>query len=403
MSARVCELDALPLPGGAELALTREGDEIVVSIRLAEDADGQADTGDGAFEGLLALLRDGARCGRFSFQRMHEVPQARGERAIEVDQSNRSVVVGERVVVKVFPRTQSGPQPAYILPAHLASVGFTAAPAPFGSVTWTDEDGRSVLIATASAFLPGARDGWDWYLDLLLERCAGRIDEDAALEPASAVGRLAGELHAAMATPSPVLPSPVGIADRPAIATWKERAGDTLDAALASTAGAEGRELRAREGRIRSAFEPLDELQTTPVMLVHGDLHVGQILRWDGGYAITDFDGNPLASAEVRNTPDSPARDVASLVRSVDHLGRIAQRRGAGPTETIERWIDRSREELLTAYIRSLTAAGHGSVYEPRLLRPLEVAQGCHEYVYAARYLPSWIDVPQLAMRSMFP
>ncbi len=386
-------IDALPLPGGAELTVRRDGHDITI----------ETDGAGGAFEGLLALLRLGELRGRFSFLRLNDVPDATGERSIEVDQSNRSVVVGERAVVKVFPRTTAGPQPALDLPAHLAAVGFGSMPSPFGAITWTDDDGAPVVVATAAAFLSGARDGWDWYLDLLLGWLAGEVDDAAAFEPAIPVGELAGALHAALATASSVLPSPVVFVDEEAIAGWKTRAEVSLDEALALTIGEEGERLRGREGRIRSAFDVFDQVPSAAAMRIHGDLHVGQILRWDGGDAVTDFDGNPLAPPEVRVARDTPVRDVASLVRSIDHLGRIAQRRDAGPVSDIERWVERSRALVLEGYLRSLDRAGHVSLYEPSLLFPLDVAQVCHEYAYAAKYLPSWLSVPDLAMRAIFP
>jgi len=46
---------------------------------------------------------------------------------------------------------------------------------------------------------------------------------------------------------------------------------------------------------------------------------------------------------------------------------------------------------------------GWERLFDERLLRPLEVAQECHEYVYAARFLPRWRYVPDLAMQALFP
>jgi maltokinase len=403
VTALPAPLDALPLPGGATLFLEDDDGTIVVRPVGALAGGGGAEVGEGAFEGLLALLRAGEPSGRFTFLRLGDVPDATGERAITVDQSNRSVVVGERVVVKVFPRTTAGPQPAFDLPAHLAAVGFVGMPRPFGAVTWTDDLDRSVLVATAAAFLPGARDGWAWYLDLLLSWLAGDVDEFEAFGPADRVGELAGGLHVALASASSVLASPVTYVDADDVRAWKTRAEVALDEALALTTGEEGARLRGREGRIRAAFDVIDQVRTAPAMRIHGDLHVGQILRWDGGDAITDFDGNPLAPRELRMARDTPVRDVASLVRSVDHLGRIAQRRDAGPVDEIERWIARSRESVVEAYLRTLDRSGHSSLYDPTLLFPLEVAQVCHEYAYAARYLPSWLRIPDLAIQAIFP
>jgi maltokinase len=395
-------LDELVLPGGALLEMLADGDELRVELR-PPSGEGSATAGDGAFEGLLALLRAGGSIDRFSFTRLMDAPEATGERELEVDQSNRSVIVGERVVVKVFPRTSEGPQPAMDLPAHLAEVGFGAMPAPFGAVTWTTRDGAPVLVATAASYLPGARDGWSWYLDLLLGWLVGTVDDSAAFEPAVPTGRLAGSMHTALATRSSVFANPVGYVDADAIGTWKVRAHVALDEALALTDGAPGEHLKAREGRIRSAFDVFDETDSGFAIRIHGDLHVGQILRWDGGDAVTDFDGNPLSPPEVRVARDSPMRDLASLLRSIDHLGRIAQRRGVGTQDRIGSWVERTRASILEGYLEGLSEGGQGSLFQPSLLYPLEIAQVCHEFAYAARFQPSWVEIPDLAIQAMFP
>ncbi len=403
--ASVAVRDALVLRDDLVLAVFAEGSGYIVAplVVRAGAPIRRAEPGDGAFELLLRRLAAGGSEGRFSFEPIASVPVAGAERAIDVDQSNESVVVGERTVLKLYPRIDPGPQPGLDLPVHLAAVGFASIPTPYGSMTWHADDGGSALVATAAAFLPEATDGWDWYLELLLAWLRDDAGDDEAFAPAPTVGRLAGDLHAALATPSRMLPSPVRMADQTVIVGWRRRAGHWLVEALALTEGDAGERLRARQGRIRSAFEVFDQVGAEPTMRIHGDLHVGQFLRWSGGVAVADFDGNPLAPADERVALDTPVRDVAALLRSIDHLGRIAQRRDAGPLEAIERWIARSREDLLQAYLGSLDAWRQRSLYDPRLLFPLEVAQECHEFAYAARYLPSWVSVPDLAMRSMFP
>ena len=397
--------DALVLREDLVLAMFAEGPGYVVAplVVRADEPIRRAEPGDGMFEELMRRLAVGGTEGRFSFEPIGAVPEAGGERAIDVDQSNESVVVGERAVLKLYPRIDPGPQPGLDLPVHLAAVGFASIPTPFGSVTWRADDGGTVLVATAAAFLPEATDGWHWYLELLLAWLRGDAGDGEAFAPAPTLGRLAGDLHAALATPSRMLPSPVRMAERRVIDGWHRRAERWLDEAVALTEGQAGEGLRARQGRVRSVFEVFDQVEAAPTMRIHGDLHVGQFLRWSDGMAVADFDGNPLAPADERVALDTPVRDVAALQRSIDHLGRIAQRRDAGPLEAIERWIARSREDLLRAYLGALDAWRQRSLYDPRLLFPLEVAQECHEFAYAARYLPSWVSVPDLAMRSMFP
>lgn len=399
--------DVLPLPGGQVISVLRSGDQVlVVPLVPGHGATSRAVPGDGAFEGLLALIRRGEPVGRFVCHRARRAlgeGELRGERAIDVDQSNESVVVGEKAVVKLYPFTGPGPQPGLELPVHLAEAGFAEFPAPVGALTWTDDEGDDVLLATVTTFLPGARDGWAWYLELLQARLDGEVEETDALDPAREVGALAGRLHAALATPTSVLPEPLHVVGPATLESWRARAAATLDEALALTGGAEGERLRAIEGRARAEIAELGAIVATPAMRIHGDLHVGQFLRWEHGLAVTDFDGNPMAPTAARRALESPMRDLAALVRSVDHLGRIAQARGEGHDAEIERWIALSVAGLVESYRETLAANGHSDLFDGRLLRPFEVAQEAHEFVYAARFLPRWRAVPDRAMAAMFP
>ncbi|MEO8475501.1 MAG: hypothetical protein ABI572_00435 [Actinomycetota bacterium] len=400
--------DLLPLPGGQMISVLRSGDEVLVAPLVpSHGATARAVPGDGAFEGLLSLIRRGEPVGRFACHRFawpaEGEAELRGERAIDVDQTNESVVVGEQVVVKLYPFTAPGPQPGLEMLVHLAEAGFAEIPPPVGAVTWTDDDGDEVLLASATAFLPGARDGWEWYLELLLAWLDDEIGETAALDPAREVGGLAARLHAALATPTSVLPDPVHMVGPATLEAWRARAEETLDEALALTDGPEGERLRVIEGRARAALDAMDDVPGTLAMRIHGDLHVGQLLRWEHGLAVTDFDGNPMAPAAARRALESPMRDLAALVRSVDHLGRIAQGRREGRDAEIERWIALTVAGVTEAYRETLAAHDHPDLFDERLLRPFEVAQEAHELVYAARFLPRWRAVPDRAMAAMFP
>jgi maltokinase len=391
--------DRLALPGGALLVVLESGEEVIATPVVPEhDRVRRALPGDGAFAGLLATIGRGGALGRFAARSYGAVPQGRDERGIEVDQSNDSLVVGGAAVVKVYPRVHPGPQPGLDLPAHLAAVGFDRTPRPIGALTWTDDAGREVLLATAAAYLPGARDGWDWFVALVLGWLDGGPAEDA-FGAATTIGDLVAGLHRALATPSSVFPIPVAEAGPDVVAAWGERGHALLAEALEVTVGREGRRLRALAPVAAEAIGGLGGAGPTPVMRIHGDLHVGQVLRWEGGDAVSDFDGNPLAPAEVRTRPDAPARDVASMARAIDHVGRVCARRRPGREADLDGWIAEARARFLAAYRDGL--AEDRGLFDERLLRPFEVIQECHEYVYAARYLPRWLYVPDLAMPAL--
>src|SRR4029079_17795440 len=79
-----------------------------------------------------------------------------------------------------------------------------------------------------------------------------------------------------------------------------------------------------------------------------GDLHVGQILSWPGGLAVIDFDGNPTLGDEANDIRQPVERDVAQLLMSLDHVGRIVVKdRGGDPDGAVEAWIATQRRHIL--------------------------------------------------------
>jgi predicted trehalose synthase len=134
----------------------------------------------------------------------------------------------------------------------------------------------------------------------------------------------------------------------------------------------------------------------TPMTRIHGDLHVGQILRVpDGRLFVSDLDGDPVAPVAERIEPGSPARDVASMACALDHAGRVVVRRHPSTRDAIDAWIGRARAAFLAAHRAAL--GPDAWLFDERLLHPFAVAQEAHEFVYAAGFQPRWIDVPDAA------
>ncbi len=321
------------------------------------------------------------------------------ERPITVDQTNRSVVVDESVIVKWFRPPRPVPHHGSDVLAHLAEVGFEAMPEFFGTHL---ADG--LVVASMAAFLPGATDGWEWYLDEVHAWIDGTLPTRTLEHRATALGALAGRLHVALATPSSRWPAPVG--EVPVVRQF-DRMRALLDEARAVTTGVTADHLAGRWTAIRSAIEPgdLGAGSTTPAITVHGDLHVGNVLSTGTQLVVTDFDGNPLTDDATDIAARQPAAvDVASLLQSIDHIGRIVDHRTGGARRAeLAAFIGDSVERALDAYRAQLADASLTHLLDERLLPPLRVAQELHELAYAAAHLPHWVYVPDAALTAMFP
>lgn len=372
------------------------------TVALVETASGvrRAAAGDGVAEALLARLAAGSRRdGAFRLHRFAGQPVT-GERAVTVDQTNESVVVGEAAVVKwavhLPPTGRAVEQPAVRRLAALA--GFSGTATPWGLLTVDVGEAAPLLLATATAFLPGAQDGWDWAVDDVRRLARGELTVDEAVRPAGELGRLVARLHAALAATGRE------VATEDDARQWTLRATGDLDAAVRSVDGPEGVRLSAAARRVADELEILSALAGTPLVDVHGDLHVGQVLRHGSppAYAVIDFDGNPVLPPEERARRQPVAVDVAGMMGSLDHVGRVVMERTEGiDGAVVDTWMADAQQTFLAAYRDGLARAGLSDLLDERMLRPLRLQQECREFLYAVRHLPLWRYVPDRALAAL--
>ena len=304
-----------------------------------------------------------------------------GERAMGVDQTHESVVVGEQVVVKWLHPAVPSPHPGAELLMYLTAQGYTAMPAYLGVV---EED--ELVQAVITEYIPDSLDGWDWFVDDVDAWLRGDLEFEVLVGWARRMGEMTADLHTVLS----------GL-QRSAVATrtYHVRALDLLHEALRVVDGDPGRLLAALEMPIRRALEPLRGDRQLPAHRIHGDLHAGQFLHAGDRLLLNDFDGNPLSDAAERRLPQTPLCDLAGLLQSIDHVGRIAVKRRHPDREAdVQRFISAGVDAALTAY-----EARH-AVDRP-VLRALRVAQELHEYHYAAAHLPRWMYVPDAAMPAL--
>lgn len=393
-------LDTLELAEGKRLSIVRRagGTAALPMVRDPGGAWRRAVPGDGASEALLGLLMDvpdGARRGRFTVRSWTRRAPT-GERAMGVDQTNESVIVGtedQGAVVKWATHMQDGPHPAPRRITVLRDAGFDGMPTPWGLVTWQPVGAEMTLAVSVDEYLPGAVDGWTWAVDLITA-AARDADPGPVLTAVAEVGHTIAGLHSALA-------GTVSRASQGDVQRWRNSARDTLETACQVSDSASAAVLSARRSAIEVALDGLGELAGTPIIEGHGDLHVGQVLRTAAGFLVTDFDGNPVLPAAQRVLPIPAALDVAGLVQSLVHVGIVARKYtplDPGPLADVERL---ARGAFLAAYQGRLADLGHAGLYDPTPLRAFRMQQVLREIIYAAQHLPRWSYVPDAALPAL--
>jgi maltokinase len=297
------------------------------------------------------------------------------------DQSNTLVTVGGTLLVKVYRRIAPGVHPEVELNAALAG---TRAPVPAfgGSLHWVTPEGHDHAVALLQEFVGGAVSGWEEPIEAV---AAGlRSGAPLDIDPYISVGAATGALHAAFAARLGASP------DAGAPARWHADAEAVLARAVALEPLA-----AAAQDDLRARLVALDTPRAAPrLSRIHGDLHFAQFLRTPERTLIVDLEGDPTMSLSARRRADTPLRDLAALLRSIDHIGTAAARRADGRDP--EAFIAAASAAALDAYNNAT-----GSAADPALLAALELTSELRELVYAHTVLPEWAYAPQAGLRRL--
>ncbi|HEX2902800.1 MAG TPA: aminoglycoside phosphotransferase [Jatrophihabitans sp.] len=332
-----------------------------------------------------------------------EIPVSEPSLALTAEQSNTSLVFGDAAIMKIFRRLEPGLNPDIEIHAELGKLGGRHLARLLGYVT-AEIDGRPWSLAMLQEFMTTATDGWQLATNSVRDLMA-----EADLHAAEAGGDFAAEsyrLGVATAEVHADLAAAFGSSalTRDDLIERAASMNGRLDAALAEVP-----QLSDVEHGLRRAYRALAELtQPVAAQRVHGDLHLGQVLRTSQRWVVLDFEGEPAKSIIDRQSLDSPLRDVAGMLRSFDYAARH-QLIDIGSTPQSEfranEWAERNRGAFWDGYV---AGAGETESYSEAelaeiavLLRAYEADKAVYEAVYEARNRPHWLPIPLASLHRL--
>jgi len=315
---------------------------------------------------------------------------------LTAEQSNTSLLFGEDAILKVFRRPHPGPNPDLEVPRALARAGSPHVAPPLGWVQ-TTLDASPTVLAILSAYLRSATDGW-----LLAATSVRDLYASDAASAAEAGGDFAAEAHRlgeATAEVHRALAETFGTDELPAAAHRElaARMQGRLDSAVAAVP-----ELAPHAPLVSAAFAELASLgEPLAVQRIHGDYHLGQVVRTQAGWVLLDFEGEPAVPLAERRARSPALRDVAGMLRSFDYAARsMLAERPYQPTLAYraDEWSERNRDAFCDGYT---AASGSDPRDETVLLLSYELDKAVYEAVYDARHRPSWVQIPLAAIARM--
>lgn len=303
-------------------------------------------------------------------------------RPLAVEQSNTSVLLlgaDRALIAKVFRVLHPGLHPEVEIPSALG--GWEGTPKLWAYLTVRLDDSDSPSRACSSVVSDAIENTGDGFVVL---REMAHTNRDASAT-AFQMGSLIAQMHNR-------LERQLGTVQGPSDAELRSR----LESALATTVATSDSLSLEDVSQIRTLIEEITAGDGTVkpnepesrAIRVHGDLHLGQLLRDKGGrWYVIDFEGEPLRDLEERRLPDSPARDIAGMLRSFDYAAS-----SDGISEPA--WLETARSAFLSGYKSSREI----SAKDMLTVRAYELDKALYELQYESQFRPQWVRIPVAAL-----
>ncbi|HEV2577863.1 MAG TPA: maltose alpha-D-glucosyltransferase [Acidobacteriaceae bacterium] len=376
---------------------------------------------------------------------------AASSRVGSAEQSNTSMIYGDLAILKLFRKISAGENPEVEMTRFLTEIAhFAHIPAYLGDLHRASD---YATVAFLQTFARNQGDGWSWTLEELgqyYESVVGcpapssvgspvgfdqaddlppeaREHAGLYLEAAHLLGRRTAELHLALATPTNDMAFEAEAFSREELATERERIEQQITTGLALLERTltssehelapetlqQAQEILARRGSVKERLAELsgDPAQFGQRIRIHGDLHLGQLLRARTDFLFVDFEGEPARSLEERRKKQSPLRDVAGMLRSFSYaahaaLGKHSARRPEH-SSTLEPWATLWERSVSSEFLRGYRETIDGSPLMPApekaqlFLRALLLEKACYELAYELNNRPTWLHIPLAGVREL--
>ncbi|HYI24145.1 MAG TPA: phosphotransferase [Thermomicrobiales bacterium] len=329
-------------------------------------------------------------------------------RLIAGEQSNSSIIYGDAAIVKLFRKLQPGINPDSEIVAFLTErTTYRHVPTYLGGLTLRFDDNREAIeLAAVQGFVANDGDCWRWLPGALA--AASDNGEDLLLDQVGLLGRRTGELHAALATGSdlPAFSPEIYTADeardvaariRNEVAVTcealrsQEALADDVSAHLNATLG-----MRIGDGSVLTGL---------PRIRVHGDYHLGQVLRANDDFVIIDFEGEPSRSMAERRQKHAPLKDVAGMLRSLDYaVSSASHDAGSSDQSRLIAWGRLAETRFVDGYRSAVASAPIQLVPDDpdRFSLALDlyvIEKAVYEVRYELDNRPDWLHIPLDGLR----
>jgi maltose alpha-D-glucosyltransferase/alpha-amylase len=169
----------------------------------------------------------------------------------------------------------------------------------------------------------------------------------------------------------------------------------------------------AGRSTLLSRFDSLRSVDTAGLRIrIHGDYHLGQVLRTEEDFVILDFEGEPARPIAERRALQSPLKDVAGMMRSYSYAAYAAlfafTVHAPDNYAALEPWAETWQHWAADAFLKGYLAAVEGAPLLPRdgagtraLLGAFTLDKALYELAYELNNRPDWVRIPLIGIRKL--
>ena len=320
-------------------------------------------------------------------------------RKITAEQSNTSIVIGNRHIMKIYRKIIGADNPDYRIPVLLwQEAGFIQTPMPVGKAELDLKE--RILIATIFQYLQGSTDGWSRFTLHLMNilKAEASMSDLLLLDDASLLGSLTGGMHSALKTITPrrnlsfdvyskeiMLPGiQANLEEVKHVYSISRNLPEHVQIKIANLLDSMPQYLERFNAIARRS-------QKHSLMVVHGDYHLGQVLYQDRSYYVIDFEGEPMRNASGSFILSLPYKDIAGMIRSFDYALAYSLKSSNRnvPEKFRTGWLNAMMGQFLESYFEK-----SGIAVDMDLLDLFLAEKAIYELKYELNNRPGWVDIP---------
>jgi maltose alpha-D-glucosyltransferase / alpha-amylase len=376
-------------------------------------------------------------------------------RLLKAEQSNTSVVYGNRFIFKWYRHLQEGLNPDLEIGIFLTRKGFAHVPAVAGHLEYRRNHAAPDTLAVLQAYVPNQGDAWEFTLNhlhrffeqvfekdrrqkpalptasllsLADSEVPGEVNERIGmyLEAVRLLARRTAQMHTVLAgeteddrfTPEPfskLYQRSLYQSIRSLTVTVLSQLRKKIPVLPQAVQG-DCRDTVARRGAVIDALGVLLLQKISAWRLrCHGDYHLGQVLFTGKDFVIIDFEGEPARPVQERRIKRSPLRDVAGMLRSFHYAAHTAlveeQGRGIFQAEdklSAHAWAEYWRSWVSAIFLKHYFEAAAPAGFLPAsraerqvLLDVLLIEKVVYELGYELNNRPDWLPIPIQGLRQL--